>query len=137
MVSARTRAVSPRYSGKPFPYNYVDRAVAPDIKNQHVQMSSDHCRCCRYEITLSQHLLFPIILFIGCLLIAKEYQPVDLTATGPTPPRNATPPRATPPGLPEDEPSPAEALNGASLASTFDERFCCHALCMYDMFRII
>jgi len=62
---------------------------------------------------------------------AADHKPraKDLTATGPTPPRSPTPPRATPPGMPEDEPSPQDSLNGATLASTFDESF------VQDLFR--
>eukprot|EP00929_Paragymnodinium_shiwhaense_P001307 TRINITY_DN101532_c0_g1_i1.p1 TRINITY_DN101532_c0_g1~~TRINITY_DN101532_c0_g1_i1.p1 ORF type:complete len:870 (+),score=213.26 TRINITY_DN101532_c0_g1_i1:85-2694(+) len=46
---------------------------------------------------------------------------IDRTATGATPPRSPTPPRYSPPGLPED--GPKEAVTVLSLHSTFDSGF--------------
>jgi len=61
--------------------------------------------------------------------IVAPSRPVDRTATGATPPRSPTPPRSTPPGLPDDE--SRDALNVVSLISSFDIGY------MRDLFRVV
>eukprot|EP00931_Biecheleriopsis_adriatica_P022620 TRINITY_DN14483_c0_g1_i3.p1 TRINITY_DN14483_c0_g1~~TRINITY_DN14483_c0_g1_i3.p1 ORF type:complete len:710 (-),score=166.68 TRINITY_DN14483_c0_g1_i3:43-2139(-) len=53
--------------------------------------------------------------------VASEWRQVDRTATGATPPRSPTPPRATPPGLPEDDMQNAGTV--LSLAKSFGPDF--------------
>lgn len=61
--------------------------------------------------------------------VSADEQPVDLTATGPTPPRSPTPPRATPPGIPDDDAAGNNQLTGSALGACFDQVF------MQDLFK--
>jgi len=55
--------------------------------------------------------------------ILPSKAPIDLTATGPTPPRSPTLPRASPPGLPDEDDGTHDYLSPARLSASLDPAF--------------